>query len=170
MNLFKKTLFVASLVITLVSLFACTTQQAASDAGAKIADFDLPGGYTAEFSTSILGYTVAAYKGQNDPSHLYLIQSENESDGDELAKMLTQLVPGSSNSDIRMTVTENRPVTLRDQETTLIVSEGVNSENVSYRQVTAAFDGKGGPALLMFSETVDAWDQAAVDEFLASIR
>jgi hypothetical protein len=101
---------------------------------------------------------------------LYLIQSEKESDGDELAKMLAQLAPGSSDPNTRMTVSLERPVTLRGQEVTLIVSEGVNSENVSYRQITAAFEGKSGPALLMFSETVEDWDQAAVDEFLASIR
>ena len=169
MNLFKKTLFVASIVIALISLFACTPE-ALEEAGSAIADFDLPAGYTFEFSTSLLGYTVAAFNGPNGPSHLYLIQSETQSDGDELARMLTQLVPGSSDPNTDMTVIENRSVTLRGQEVTLIVSEGVNSENVSYRQVTSAFQGKGGPALLVFSETVDAWDQAAVDEFLASIR
>jgi hypothetical protein len=144
--------------------------KAGEDAGATIADFDLPADYAADFSTSMLGYTVAAYKGPNGPSHLYLIQSEKESDGDELAKMLAQLAPGSSDPNTRMTVLEKRPVTLRGQDSTLIVSEGVNSENVPYLQITAAFEGKGGPALLMFSETVDAWDQAAVDEFLSSIR
>ena len=168
MNLFKKTLLITSIVILLLSLFACTTK-AGDDPGA-IADFDLPAGYSADFSTSMLGYTVAAYKGPNDPSHLYLIQSEKESDGDELAKMLAQLAPGSSDPNTRMTVIEKRPVTLRGQDATLIISEGVNSENVPYRQITAAFEGKGGPALLMYSETVDAWNQAAVDEFLSSIR
>ena len=168
MNLFKKDLFIVGIIL-LLFLFACTTK-AGEDAGSVIADFDLPAGYTADFSTSMLGYTVAAYKGPNDPSHLYLIQSEKESDGDELANMLAQLAPGSNDPNTRMTVIEKRPVTLRGQDATLIISEGVNSENVPYRQITAAFEGKGGPALLMFSETVDTWDQAAVDEFLSSIR
>jgi hypothetical protein len=170
MNLFQKTLFAAGVVITLFSLFACSANKATLDAGATIAEFDPPTGYTSEFSTSMLGYSVVAYKGQNAPSHLYLIQSEKESDGDELAKMLAQLVPGSSNADTRMTVIENRQVTVRGQETTLIVSEGVNSENVSYRQISAAFEGKGGPALLLFSESAEAWDQEAVDAFLESIH
>jgi hypothetical protein len=169
MNLFTKRMLITGLLISLLSLFACTTK-AGDDAGTVIADFDLPAGYSADFSNSMLGYTVAAYKGPNEPSHLYLIQSEKESDGDELAKMLAQLAPGSSDPNTRITVIEKRPVTLRGQEATLIVSEGVNSENVPYRQVTAAFEGKGGPALLMFSETVEAWDQVAVDEFLSSIR
>ena len=169
MNLFKKTRFAAGIVITLISLFACTSASV-DEAGATIADFDLPAGYTFEFSTSMLGYTVAAYKGPNGPSHLYLIQSEQASDGDELAKMLVQLVPGAGGPDSDMTVIENRPATIRGQDVTLIVSEGFNSENVPYRQVTAAFDGKGGPALLVFSETLGAWDQETVDKFLASIR
>jgi hypothetical protein len=169
MNLFQKILFRAGIVITMVSLFACATE-AVDEARFAIADFDLLPGYTFEFSTSMLGYTVASYTGPNGPSHLYLIQSEQGSDGDELAKMLAQLVPGAGDPNAGTTVIENRPATIRGQEVTLIVSEGVNSENVSYRQVTAAFQGKGGPALLVFSGTVDAWDQAAVDEFLASIR
>ena len=84
--------------------------------------------------------------------------------------MLTQLVPGAGDLDSDITVIENRPATIRGQDVTLIVSEGLNSANVPYRQVTAAFEGKGGPTLLVFSETVGAWDQAAVDEFIASIR
>ena len=78
MNLLKKTLFAAGILITLISLFACTSATV-DEAGSKIADFDLPAGYTFEFNTSMLGYTVASYKGPNGPSHLYLIQSEQES-------------------------------------------------------------------------------------------
>lgn len=169
MNLIKKTRFATGVIMSLVSLFACTSQTL-DEAGAAIADFDLPAGYTFEFSTSMMGYTVAAYKGQNGPSHLYLIQSEQESDGEGLAKMLAQLVPGAGDPDSGLTVIENRPATIRGHEVTLIVSEGVNSEGVPYRQVTAAFEGKGGAALLVFSESVDAWDQNVIDEFLTSIR
>jgi len=170
MNPFRKTLFVATISIMLASLFACTAKEAPNDTGATIADFDLPTGYTTEFSTSMLGYSVVSYKGPNGPSHLYLIQSEKESDGDELEKMIKELVPGSRNADADMTVLENRPVTVRGQEATLLISEGVSSENVSYKQASVLFAGKGGPALLVFSEVTEAWDQEAVDTFLASIR
>lgn len=176
MNLLKKTLFIFVVIIILVATLACTSVKAtndppqAIDAASAIADFDLPAGYTSEFSSSMLGYTIAAYRGQNAPSHLYLIQSEKESDGEELARMLTQLAPGWSDPNMRMTVTENRPVMVRGQETTLIISDAVNSEGESYRQLTVAFEGKEGPALLVFSESLNAWDEAAIDKFLASIR
>lgn len=161
---------------TLITLFACNPiatkddPQQTKDAGAEIADFELPAGYESELSTKMLGYTLVTYNGQSDADHLYLIQSEKESDGEELEQMLTQLSPGSSDPNTRMTVIENRPITLRGHETTLVISEGVNSEGESYRQLTVVFEGKGGPALMVFSEPIDNWDQATIDEFLASIR
>jgi hypothetical protein len=59
---------------------------------------------------------------------------------------------------------------VRGQETTLVINEGVNSEGVTYRWVTAAFQGKGGPALLVISEPVTRWSQETVETFIASIR
>jgi hypothetical protein len=68
-----------------------------------------------------------------------------------------------------MTVVETRPATVRGQETTLVINEGVNSEGVSYRQVTVAFQGSG-PALLVISEPVTRWSQETVETFIAFIR
>ena len=46
---------------------------------------------------------------------------------------------------------------------------GPNSDGVIYRQATVAFQGNGGPALLVFSELLENWDQAAFDALVASI-
>ena len=116
------------------------------------------------------GYKLAAYKGTSGPSHLYLIQSEKEADGKELENMLTQLAPGSSDPNTRLTVIENRPVTVREQEVTLVISDGVNHEGNTYRQATVAFQGKGGPALLVLSESMDRWNNEIIDALLASIH
>jgi hypothetical protein len=162
--------------ILLALLAACGTLEATSDAehisklASKIADLDVPEGFTTEFSAEMAGYTLAAYKGTAGPSHLYLIQSDNEADGDELEKMLTQMAPGSSDWETRMTVIENRPVTIRGQEATVVISEGTNHDGEPYRQATVAFQGKGGPAMIFLSDTVENWDQNAVDAFLASIQ
>lgn len=162
--------------IILAALSACGTVEATNDSqhvieiASKIADFDLPEGYAPEFNAEMLGYTLAAYKGTTGPSHLYLIQSEKESDGEELERMLTQLAPGSSDPNTHMTVIENRTATVRDQEVAVVVSEGTNSENVGYRQITLGFQGKGGPAMLVLSESVENWNQETVDAFLQSIH
>ena len=172
----KKVLFTTIAVTLLAILSACGTLEATNDSehvaklASKIADFDLPEGYGSEFSAEMAGYTLAAYKGTSDPSHLYLIQSEKEGDGEELERMLTQLAPGSSDPDTRMTVIENRPVTVRGQEVTLVISDGVNHEGDSYRQGMVAFQGKGGPALVVLSESLDLWSDETVNAFLASIQ
>jgi hypothetical protein len=137
---------------------------------AEIADFDLPSGYQPEFSASLEGYTLVSYNPGDGHSHLYLIQSEKESDGEKLASMVEQIAPGSYDPQTRMTVIETRPVTVRRQEVTLVISEGVTSEGETYHQVTLAFQGKGGPALLMLSEPVTSWNQQTVDAFIASIH
>ena len=162
--------------IILAVVAACGTVEATDDSqhvtklASKIADFAPPAGYTPEFSAEMLGYTLAAYKGTESPSHLYLIQSEKEADGEELERMLTQLAPGSRDPNTRMTVIENRTATVRGQEAAVVISEGVNSENISYRQLTVGFQGKGGPAMLVFSESLELWDQETLDAFLESIQ
>lgn len=168
-------LVIVSAIILILSS-ACGTIEATDDSqhvaklASKIADFDLPTGYAPEFSAEMLGYTLAGYKGASGPSHLYFIQSENEADGEELERMLTQLAPGSSDPNTRMTVIENRTATVRGQEVAVVVSEGTNSDNVAYRQVTVGFQGKGGPAMLVLSESVELWDQETIDAFLQSIQ
>ena len=172
----NKILLTTLAILIVAILSACGTVEATNDAehvtelASKIADFNPPEGFTSEFSAEMAGYTLAAYKGTSGPSHLFLIQSEKETDGDELERMLTQLAPGASDPNTRMTVVENRPVTVRGQDVTLVISDGVNHEGNTYRQATVAFQGKGGPALLVFSESTDLWNDATVDALLASIQ
>ena len=142
--------------------------EAASAAG-DIAQFDLPADYSPEFSASLNGYTLVAYNPGEGHSHLYLIQSETESDGEKLAGMLSKINPGSYDPKARLTVIESRSVSVRDQETTMIISDGVNSDGAAYRQMAVTFQGKGGPALLVLSEPVTRWNQSDIDAFIASI-
>jgi hypothetical protein len=53
---------------------------------------------------------------------------------------------------------------------TVVVSEGTNHDNQVYREMNALFQGKNGQAVVNISAPVDRWDQAMVDDFLASIR
>lgn len=174
MNLLSK-IFIA--LVLLAGLSGCTgTESINTDtdqvysAADEIVNFDLPAGYDPDFSTHLMGYTVAAFNPGDGHSHLYLIQSENESDGEKLADMLDRLAVNTGDPQTHMTVIETRPVTVRGQEVTLVISDGVNSEGASYRQAAVAFQGLGGPVLLVISEPVDSWDQAKVDALLASIH
>lgn len=147
-----------------------TNAEKVISAAAEVTDFDLPAGYSPEFTASLEGYTLVSYTPGDGHSHLYMIQSEKESDGEKLDNMLYQIAPGSYDPQTRMTVIETRPVSVRGQEETLVISEGSNGDGELYRQVTVAFQGKGGPALLVFSEPVERWNQESVNAFLASIH
>ena len=172
-----KTLFTLTSTWILISLSACATMvsidatpEEVANVAIKIADFDIPRGYQPEFSTSLNGYIVVSYNLGDGHSHLYLIQSDNEDDGEKLASMLDQIAPGSYDPQTRMTILETTPVTVRGQEETLVISEGSTSEGETYRQAAVAFQGRGGPALIVFSEPVERWDRTQVDNLLASIQ
>lgn len=173
----NKYLLMTIAMMLLVMVSACASNVAIksdaekiSEAASNIADFSLPVGYSPEFTAHLAGYTAVAYNPGDGHSHLYLIQSEKETDKEELAKTLANLVPGSSDRNTRLTVIENRATTIRGQDATVVVSEGVNSEGSTYRQITVAFQGKGGPALLVLSEPTERWDNSTVDALLASIQ
>ena len=178
MNKTTKTILILASGVLLVLLAGCksggmsvvTDNNLVAQTASRIADFDLPAGYSAEFSASLMGYTAASFRPDDGHGHLYLIQSEKEADGEKLEQILEELVPGASDPQTRMTVIETRPVTVRGQETNLVISEGVNSDGEAYRQATVAFQGKGGPALLVLSEPVESWNQESVDAFIASIH
>ena len=98
------------------------------------------------------------------------MQSEKDADGEKLAQMLEELVPGASDPQTCMTVIETRPVAVCRQETTLAISERDNSDGESYGQATLALRGKSGPAQLVLSEPVESWNQKPVDAFITSIH
>jgi len=141
-----------------------------SNIKSDIADFDLPPGYSTDFSTSLMGYTVIAYSNGNGLSHICLIQSEKETDGEKLAQILSELVVGSGDPETQMTVIETRTVRVRGQETTLVISDCINSEGTTFRQAAAAFQGNGGPALIVFSEPIEDWNWATLNTLLASVH
>lgn len=163
-----------SLAILIVLLTACsickTVANKASSAALEIVDFDLPAGFAPEFTASLMGRTVASFRLEDGHSHVYMMQSEKDADGEKLAQMLEELVPGASDPQTCMTVIETRPVTVCRQETILVISKRDNCDGESYRQVTLAFPGKSESAQLILSEPVESWNQKSVDAFIASIH
>jgi hypothetical protein len=171
MRTFTKILGIGLLVLLLVGCGKNNTPEArVTRAAAKIAEFDLPKGYKADFAADLLAYSVVAYAPTEGRGHLYLIQSEREEDGRRLDSALGGMLPGNYDVRSRMKVLERRPISVRGHETTLIITEGVNSNGDTYRQAVASFPGKGGPALVVMSELIDGWDEAVVEEFIASLR
>jgi len=162
-----------------ILLAGCQSKPAdVAEKAATIAEFSVPEGYQPELGVDLAGYTVVSYNPGDGHSHLYLVQSRNDKDltPEKMEELLSQAQPGSQaepwqkDRTTRLTVVETRPATIRGQATTLVISEGTNGEGDPYRQLTTAFQGKGGPALLVLEEPVDRWDDARMDRLIASIK
>jgi len=139
-------------------------------AAEEIAAFDLPAGFSPEFSASLDDYTLVSYTPGDGHSHLYLVQSQDATDADKLAQVVKDIIPGERDAQTRMTIIETRPVTVDGQGATLVVSEGSSGEGQLYRQALVAFEGRGGPALLVFSTPITDWDPETVDALISSLH
>lgn len=166
--------FTISLLAFLLAACGSNTSLNTSDekiwqAAETITTLSLPAGFQPEVTVQYEGYTLVSFSGESPQSHLYLIQSQNEEDRSKLSGVLNDLMPGVSDPKQRTRVLENRSVTLCGQETTLIISEGTNGDQVHYRQAMVQFEGNGGPALLVYSEPLSRWNDKALDNLLATI-
>lgn len=84
---------------------------------------------------------------------------------------LQQSVEQQVNSEgLQLETVGEETISVRDQPVTLTIREGTNAEGDSVRQITGIFQGKSGPTMLMILGDQESWDQAAVDQFLGSIR
>ena len=153
-----------------VDITLSTDTENVSAAAVNIAEFNLPAGYFPDFTSEVMGYQVAAYTRDDGPSHIYLIQSDDAADWEKLVQALDHVVIGSGDPQTGLTVLETRAVAVRGQETNLVISEAVNSEGRTYRQAAVGFQGNGGPALLVFSESLENWDENTLKALLNSIR
>ena len=171
MQVFTKLLGIGMLALLVVGCAGTSTNaDRVAKAAAEIADLDLPDGYTPDFVADLIAYTVVSYTPSNGHGHLYLIQSGDTSVGKSLDTVLNEMQPGAYNASSRMTVLETRPMTVRGQQTTLVISEGINGEGAVYRQAMVSFEGKGGPAMVIISDLIDDWSESTVESFLASLR
>jgi hypothetical protein len=139
-------------------------------AAETISVFQPPADFEPEVTVEFNDYTLISFSGNSPQSHLYLIQSQNEQDETRLSGVLNDLLPGASDFKQRTTVLENRPVTIRGKQSTLIISEGTNGDQIRYRQAMVQFAGNGGPALLVYSEPLSRWNEETLDALLASFE
>lgn len=151
---------------------ANSTPEEVNQAAERIASFELPEGYAGDYGFSKFGFSVAAYDPGDGHSHLTLAQGPKGLGVQQgtLEKMLNQARPGDSDRTTRLTVVETRTVILRGEETILVVQDGTSGDGTAYRQATATFNGKSGPALVILEEPLSRWDDARVTAFLASIQ
>jgi len=144
--------------------------------GDQIADYEVPTGYEELFAMNMMGVKMVAMGPFSPTTDFVMIMLMQFPPGMEVSRgemerqieqaLARQVGLGSA----EMTSVGQEEATIRGEPVTLTVREGVTDRGEHMRQVTGLFEGKGGPVMLMVSGGVTAWDQAMVDEFIASIR
>jgi hypothetical protein len=103
--------------------------------GGEIADYAVPAGFGSPYSIHFGDVTVVTYRTQDERSHLLLAQFPTGT-SINAQEMLRQIQKGSGDPNsiwysTDMTLIEQKPVTIRGQETTRNVSEGTSSQGVT---------------------------------------
>ena len=132
-----------------------------------ITDFSLPNGYNADYALDLLGFSLAAFFGMDGNSHIALMQAPRWVQADQMLP-LTNRQQGDKTGELSLLYEQQRFV--RNQDVTVTMSEGVNGDGQPYRQVSVVFEGKGGTALLVMTESASHWNRQTVDAFLASFH
>lgn len=166
-----------SILLMVIFLTACNSNplfiidsDKVLDATEQIVDFPLPAGFRTDFYAHYKDYSLVSYQPENENSHLYFLQSSNLTDEENLQKILNVLVPGTSDKESRQEVLENLPISFRGQETTMIHTKGTNSNGKEYQQILIGFEGKGGPALVVYSSLSTDWDMEEVFSLLETVQ
>jgi len=138
----------------------------------KICAFDIPEGYDLQFIVELDGNPIISMNGPQASDHIYLVQLPKgvEINLDDVDQPIGIMVSRQENDQRETTLIERKTVSICGQDVPLMVSEGINADNQLYRQNTAVFEGKNGPALINITSIVENWNQALVDEFIASLH
>ena len=142
--------------------------------GSEIADYEIPEGFGSPEGIHIGDITLITYKSQDEKSHLILAQFPKGT-SINIDEMYRLILAGAGDPNnilftLELTPVEQKQVSIRGEETTLNISDGVSSEDGTYRIAAATFEGKGGPSLVVIGYPLDDWDIENVESFISSIQ
>jgi len=155
---------------------ASTTEnpQEVAQVAENIVDYQLPSGYDGQFGMSFFGMDIVAFGKDDLSGNVMILMQIPEMFGlnpDEMMQeMERSLQQQTGRESVDLHYVDTIQTTIRDQNVTLTVQEGTDSNGTAIRQVTGVFPGKNGMAVLMVVGPTQTWDQQAVDAFLTSLR
>lgn len=138
----------------------------------KITDFDMPPGFEARTSMSMLGmYDIVILSGSSSSQMIMFMQTNiatvDKAQLQEQMERSMQQQSGQSN----MEVVDTYQRTIRGEETTVVISEGTRSNYGSkLRQLMTTFSGNKGTAIVVITGPIDSWDEDMINAFLDSFK
>jgi hypothetical protein len=149
--------------------------QEVAQVASGIATFDIPEGFEKQYGMKLGGLSLVQYMTDNERTVIFVMQfpAGTNINVDEMMRQIEQNSRRESRAWYGMTtaLVEQKPVTIRGQETIMSISEGKNDQGVLYRVANAEFQGEGeGPAIVMIVGPADDWNIGIFEKFIASIQ
>jgi hypothetical protein len=153
---------------------ATDNPQEINQIGQEILDYRLPERYDGQFGVDFLGIQLAGF-GSEDPTdpEIMLMQLPDYFGLSpvEMENQLKQWLQNQRGQErVQMVAVDTLTVDIKDQRVKLMVGEGRNANGITFRQISGAFRGKNGVALLMIMGEKEKWDQRPVNMFFNSLR
>ncbi len=152
----------------------------AATMGHEIVDYSLPDGYRELAGMNALVFKMVFIGSEaqtSDSMFLVLMQipAGANMSPEEMQRQMTQAMQQQGQGrNMQTHVVGTQNATIKGQPVTLTVSEGEmtdgNKAGTPIRQVVGVFPAKEGAAMLMVMGNKDTWNQAMLDNFLASIK
>ena len=135
-----------------------------------IANYTLPADFGDGQAVQLANFSMVSYTAVNGRTHIYLMQAPASLliDRGELERQMSLATGTDRWSEV--TVIEMRPCQIREEDATLVISEGISHDGHLYRSASAVFAGNSGTALLNISGLAENWDQTMVDSFIESLQ
>jgi hypothetical protein len=144
----------------------------AETTAAEFVGLTVPEGFRPVVAAQSRGYTIVEYQSEDEASYFQFFFARNEAGDAPSAKqrwLFTNYERFMHATEGWSNVAEAQGA-IRGQTVKLWLGQGPGPEGVPLRLMTTVFQGKVGPAMLLFARPVNGWKQDEIDAFLASIR
>jgi len=144
----------------------------ATETALALIDFDLPPGYRPEKVVTLELEAVIIASHDHPSDLIFISQAPNGilANDEWRARYEERGAQDIADQSYDTQTIRTSAAMVRGQSTTLRLLEGVDKNGQAVRQLACMFAGKFGDILLVMVASQDTWDQAMVDDFLASIR
>ena len=140
----------------------------------SIVQYDLPAGYTERMGMNLLGFKIVGFGPTENNNQMIMLMEMPKFSGMSQAEMEQQLRQSIQQQTGRRTtqfkVVDEIDKTIRDQSVTFTISEGIDEDGNTMRQMSGVFEGENGVVLLMAMGNAKTWNQGPVDSFIDSLR
>jgi hypothetical protein len=146
----------------------------ASEAAHKIADYTLPDGYQEQMAMDILFYSFVMIGPESEATNepiIMLAQFQAGIDQQQMEEQIRQsFEQQSGRRGMTLELKEVKKMTIRGEETDVVIYEGTDQSGTSMRQLVTTFPGKDGNAMLMIMGSPEYWNEDEIDQFIESIH